>query len=161
MHDKMRLYIGTKVLLAVAMTRGDYNDMRGWTLPPDESSLDGGYLVQYSDGYKSWSPRKQFEEAYQTFDAMNFGHALQVLKDGKRVSRAGWNGKGMWLCLSPGGMVPANKFWAPNNKAFAQNQPDGLAEVLPYITMKTADNKIVPWLASQTDVLAEDWGVVE
>jgi hypothetical protein len=91
----------------------------------------------------------------------SFSHALDLLKNGARVARTGWNGKGMWLTLSPGGVIPFEQFWAPNNKAFAQGQPNGRAEVLPYITMKTADNKIVPWLASQTDLLAEDWVVAE
>lgn len=88
---------------------------------------------------------------------LSFSVALHLLKLNKRVARVGWNGKGMWLCLSPGGMVPFEKFWAPHNREFASLQPNKEAEVLPYITMKTADNKIVPWLASQTDVLAEDW----
>lgn len=91
----------------------------------------------------------------------SFSTALNALKDGARVAREGWNGRGMWLCLSPGGMVPAVNFWAPHNKAFAKVQPDQQAEVLPYITMKTADNKIVPWLASQTDILSNDWVVFD
>lgn len=156
----MRLFIGTKVLLAEPMNRGEYNQHRGWMPPAGEDQMVDGYHVKYSDGYESWTPKPQFDEAYQTLDAMNFGHALQCLRDGKRVSRQGWNGKGMWLTLSPGGMIPAEKFWAQHNAEFATGQ-GGLAEVLPYITMKTADNKIVPWLASQTDLLANDWGVLE
>ncbi len=71
---------------------------------------------------------------------MNFGDAISALKQGKRVSRAGWNGKGMWLELQV---------------------PDAHSKMtLPYIFMKTADNHQVPWLASQTDMLGEDWGVV-
>lgn len=87
----------------------------------------------------------------------SFSVALDLLKNGARVARQGWNGKNMWLCLSPGGVIPHDKFWAPHNAEFARNQPNQTAEVCPYITMKTADNKIVPWLASQTDLLAEDW----
>lgn len=68
---------------------------------------------------------------------MNFGEAIALLKAGARVARDGWNGKGMWLELQ---------------------RPDENSKMsLPYIYMKTADNKLVPWLASQTDVLAEDW----
>jgi hypothetical protein len=71
---------------------------------------------------------------------MNFGDAISALKEGKRVSRAGWNGKGMWLELQV---------------------PDAHSKMtLPYIYMKTADNNQVPWLASQTDMLGEDWGIV-
>lgn len=91
---------------------------------------------------------------------VGFDFAIVALKDGSRVRRVGWNGKDMWLTLSPGGHVSAENFWAPNNRAFAAAQRERTAEVLPYITMKTADNKIVPWLASQTDLLAEDWEVM-
>lgn len=87
----------------------------------------------------------------------SFSVALDLLKNGARVARQGWNGHGVWLTLSPGGIIPYDKFWAHHNKEFARNSPGQRAEVAPYITMKTADNKIVPWLASQTDLLAEDW----
>jgi len=79
----------------------------------------------------------------------DFGWALGALKNGKKVSRTGWNGKGMWLEL-----VPAD-CWT---KLFG-NTTD--YENCPFISMKTADDKIVPWLASQTDLLAEDWGIAE
>ncbi|MED1954870.1 DUF2829 domain-containing protein [Brevibacillus centrosporus] len=81
---------------------------------------------------------------------MNFGQALELLKQGKRVARLGWNGKGMWLSY-----VPA---WSYNPSG---SVPSLGLEKLPWIGMKTADNKFVPWMASQTDVLAEDWALVE
>ena len=95
-------------------------------------------------------------------ERFSFSDALAYLKEiqGSCVAREGWNGKGMWLTLSPGGAVPAEKLWAPANRKFAEDN-GGVATVLPYITMKTADNKIVPWLASQTDILAEDWVIIE
>jgi hypothetical protein len=90
-----------------------------------------------------------------------FGQAIIRAKQGAKVAREGWNGKGMWIAYSPGHLrLPAASFWAPPNQAFATAQ-GGTAEVLPCFTMKTADNKILMgWLASQTDMLAEDWGVV-
>jgi hypothetical protein len=70
----------------------------------------------------------------------NFGQAIEALKQGHRVSRSGWNGKGMWLEL---------------------HVPDEHSKMsLPYIYMKTADDKLVPWLASQTDMLSDDWEVL-
>jgi hypothetical protein len=92
----------------------------------------------------------------------DFGDAIRALKDGKRVARAGWNGKGMWLCLSPGReSFSAVDFWAPANRDYALKQ-GGAAKVLPSITMKTATGEILMgWLASQTDMLADDWHVVE
>lgn len=94
---------------------------------------------------------------------MDFGDAIRALKAGKKVARSGWNGKGMWLSYSPGAKaLPAEKFWSPHNRAFAEGQPGQIADVLPCITMKTATGEILMgWLASQTDMLAEDWMQVE
>jgi hypothetical protein len=76
-----------------------------------------------------------------TYTILNFGQAIEALKKGQKVARKGWNGKGMWLMLQV---------------------PDTHSKMsLPYIYMKTADDHLVPWLASQTDVLAEDWEVVK
>ena len=91
-----------------------------------------------------------------------FGAAIEALKQAKRVAREGWNGKGMWLALSVGNpSLPAANFWNPHNRAFAESN-GGKAEVLSVITMKTADDKILMgWLASQTDMLAEDWTILD
>ncbi len=86
---------------------------------------------------------------------LNFGQALDALKAGKKVSRAGWNGKGMFLFLVPGSTFQVNR--APLLGIY----PEGTTiDYCPHIDMRTADGKIVPWLASQTDVLGDDWGVV-
>ena len=124
-------YIGTKEVLA-------------WEQDKDDRP---GYAVKYPDGYISWSPKAAFEEAYRVSEGdeqrLTFGDAIHFLKDGKRVARAGWNGKGLWLELQV---------------------PDAHSKMtLPYIFMSYPDNAQntpgarVPWLASQTDVLAEDW----
>jgi len=84
---------------------------------------------------------------------MNFSEALDHLKRGVRVARAGWNGKGMWIMH-----IPANK-WSTSVGPNSSGVPN--AHRLPWIAMKTADDGLVPWLASQTDLLAEDWEVVE
>ena len=97
----MQKYIGTKQIEARPMTRGDYNNYRGWQIPAEENPADEGYLVRYSDGYESWSPEKQFNEAYRPCDNMTFGIALEMLKKGFRVARKGWNGKGMFHTSSP------------------------------------------------------------
>lgn len=167
-----RLFYGTKAIYAVPMDRQAYNEYRGWELPADEDGSDKGFLVEYLDGgqsnhpdhagYVSWSPKDVFERAYQPSGSLSFGHALEALKGGYRVARKGWNGKDMWLALSCAGSmdVKAENFWSPHNAAFAEDN-GGTAEVLPSITMKTADGKILMgWLASQTDMLAEDWMII-
>lgn len=85
---------------------------------------------------------------------MNFGQALEALKLGKRVARNGWHGKKMWLLLI--------KEWEYDCEAVGMTpDPQVYFENIAFIGMKTADDKFVPWLASQTDILAEDWGIVE
>lgn len=158
----MRSYIGTKPINATPMTRLAYNVLRGWALPLDERGEDEGFLVEYVDGgpanvpgyagYVSWSPRDVFERSYRPTDGMTFGAAVELLKRGGKVARQGWNGKGMFLFLVPGSTFTVNR--APLLGIY----PEGTqVDYCPHIDMKTADGKIVPWLASQTDVLAEDW----
>jgi hypothetical protein len=93
---------------------------------------------------------------------MNFGKALEAMKSGERVSRAGWNGKNMWIAYSPGSRsLPAKSFWSGPNKRFAEDEGGGFAPVLPCITMKTVGGEILMgWIPSQTDMLSEDWGIV-
>ena len=89
---------------------------------------------------------------------MNFGKALENLKQGMKVQRQGWNGKGMYLTYQKG--YPEG-IAINANTASATGLPVGtICRFLPYIMMKTVDNAFVPWLASQTDVLAEDWMVL-
>lgn len=125
----MKRYIGTKIIHAER-----------------EDREAEGYKVVYADGYTSWSPRDVFEEAYRQCESMTFGLALECLKKGMHVCRAGWNGKGMWLELQT--PDEHSKMTLPyvflNYPADAQNTPGAR----------------VPWLASQTDMLAEDWRVV-
>lgn len=92
---------------------------------------------------------------------MDFGEALRAIRKGARVAREGWNGKGMWITYSPGSKeVPASRFWSDANREYAEAR-HGAADVLPCITMKTATGEILMgWLASQTDMLADDWEVV-
>lgn len=91
-----------------------------------------------------------------------FGPAIEAVKRGARIARRGWNGHGMWVALSCAACreVSAENFWSPANADFARER-GGSATVRPYLTMKTADDQIVPWVASQSDILADDWEIVE
>lgn len=116
--------------------------------------------IPMRDDHREESPARVEGGTHQLLD---FGAALRALKHGERVARLGWNGKDMWLALSCDGSreVLAANFWAPANRKWAEQQPNGTAMVLPSITMKTATGEILMgWLASQTDMLAEDWVVV-
>ena len=92
---------------------------------------------------------------------ITFGDALQALKNGKKVARSGWNGKGMWLQYVKGRNVQIHGMgFGPVNE-HDHDWRERVPQLLSWIGMKTADNGFVPWLASQTDVLAEDWSIVE
>ena len=98
-------YIGTKLINALPMTRQRYNDFRGWQVPADKSPDDEGYMVEYLDGgkpntemyagYVSWSPKEQFDKAYRQTTGLPFGLAVEAMKRGKKVARAGWDGSGI------------------------------------------------------------------
>ena len=93
----------------------------------------------------------------------NFGYAIQALKNGHRVSRAGWNGKGMFLFLLPAGDgIPTKVIHDPALRAVIESEVGGdTCDALGSVRMFTADKKILTgWLASQTDMLAEDWEIL-
>lgn len=150
----MQQYIGTKIIQAKPMTRGEYNLFRGWTIPADENPADEGYLVQYDDGYISWSPKPVFEEAYKTSGQLDFGAALKLLKLGFKVARKGWNGSGMFVYLVPANAYPSSTDAA---KSFFG---DSLVPYRAYLALKTAQNDISTWVPSVSDALAEDWVIV-
>lgn len=80
---------------------------------------------------------------------MKFEQAMRLMREGKKVQREGWNGKGMFLFLIDGNSWE----FVTDNAGPEINDLD----TLPFVCMKTADDKLVPWVASQTDVLAYDW----
>lgn len=168
----MKQFIGTKVINAKPMTRQEYHDFRGLELPADEDGSDEGYLVEYVDGgkantpqyagYVSWSPKGVFERAYRSVsDGMTFGDAIYFLKTGKKVARQVWNGKGMYLAIQSGSIISKEHARGGVAKCIADEGSDNI-KILPHIDMKSADGScVVGWLASQTDMLAEDWVLIE
>lgn len=163
-----RWYIATKLVDARPMTLGEFHETHPEQKFPGNPK-DEGYLVLYPQigmetPYHGWCPKAQFEAQNQDpRQGMSFGHALVMLQNGKRVARAGWNGKGMWLCapLCNGTkQIPATGIWGKPNAEYAE-QNGGTVTVMPYVTMKAADGSIVMgWLASQTDLFANDWVLV-
>lgn len=162
----MKTYIGTKIIQAMPMTRLAYNEMRDWTLPADENGDDAGYLVEYLDGgrsnhpnhvgYISWSPADVFDRAYRPSAGLTFGMAIEALKLGQRVARAGWNGAGQFVYL-----VPAASYPAQTGAAKAHFGAGALVPCRAYLALKTAQGDIATWAPSCSDALAEDWQIVE
>ena len=103
---------------------------------------------------------EQCDESMPTHN-QTFGFAIGMLKAGKKVARAGWNGKGMYLWLLPASAVKVDWCKEPHLKSLAEAN-GGEIECLGSIRMFTADKKVLTgWLASQTDILAEDWTLVD
>lgn len=152
----MKKYTGTKIINAVLMTRLEYNNFRRWELPSDENGADEGYLVEYTDcgqvntTQHDWSPKDVFEKAYRETDGLSFGLAIEAMRKGLKVARKGWNGRGIFISLQ----VPDknSKMTSP----YIYIDTTGLYNANPH-----APKGLVPWLASQTDMLADDWVIVE
>ena len=133
-----------------------------WRLP-DDFAPDGGMEFKVGEYFKAcniWPTGTNLLNAQQaramlehvlgrSTNSLTFGIAIDAMKLGHRVARAGWNGKGMWLALVKKEVADKVAF------EFAA------LDAAPWIGMKTADEKFVPWLASQTDMLAEDWVVLQ
>jgi hypothetical protein len=155
-----------KSIMATPITRGDYNKYRGWQLPENERYEDEGYLVEYEpregeksnveghEGYVSWSPKQVFDDAYHDINnALPFGLALELAKQGRTISRKGWNGKG--LTVSVKRPLEGSDMTLP-------------CMYLHYPAIPASDNAPsshinarVPWLVSQTDILSSDWFIVK
>ena len=263
----MEQYIGTKLVQAEHMSRGDYNLYRGWTIPADENPEDEGYLLCYPDGYESWSPKEVFEKAYlpmhvnpnlktdkpsisqmmvddfiaeayvdtlgekttvvravlkngfeivessscvskENYDVglgtkicmekikdkvwmllgfllqtavngvqrepaavcgescdcgncdcdaeqktgLDFGRAIRAVKAGKKIARAGWNGKEQYVELA----ADIDYTDIKGSRVYANHEDVG-SKALAFVGTRGVQ---MGWLASQSDMLAEDWMIV-
>ena len=140
----MKNYIGTKLIKAE---------------PLDKDGLQG-YKVVYSqpDGseYTLWSPKDVFEKAYRVTSGMTFGLAIEALKNGYKVARSGWNCKGMWLILQTSSEVTLREGTCYHKAGLKHVKVD------PHIDMFTAAGTMQPgWLASQADILSDDWQIIK
>ena len=158
----MNQYIRTEVVKAEPMT---YEEAYKNGLIPENAYIEEyndtpGYHVILIDGYRNWKPKNVFDEEFGVVEGMTFGWAIKALKAGKKVARKGWNGKGMFLWLKPAATVKAEWCKDPMLKGLAEAN-GGEIEALGTICMFTAQKQILSgWLASQTDMLSEDWEIV-
>ena len=150
----MKQYIGTKIIQAEPAYRVDGNVFVKANIVPSGVHIEDGYKVIYPDGYESWSPKNVFEAAYRETPGMNFGLAIEAAKIGKKIARAGWNGKNQYVELghdfsyiAPGG-IPVRP---------VQHLDIG-SQALVFVGTR---GRQVGWLASQADMLADDWMIVE
>lgn len=160
----MKKYIGTKIIHAEPAFRVSNEDFKNvihpknYAIPEDRTgqTWEDGYKIVYPDGYVSWSPKEAFEEAYRETSGMNFGLAIEATKKGKRIAREGWNGKGMYVFLADN-----VEFCTMADISEMEGKEDGV-EVSAMLVLRTAQATFQPgWLATQSDILADDWYVVE
>lgn len=198
----MKMYVGVKEVTAKPMTKGEAQVYLMRNIASAHSNDTAGYLVRYADGYESWSPADVFEEAYREIHGLTFGMAIELLKQGFKMRRRGWNGKGIFIALNRTcddleqvAEAVHNAWWIESMRQGRENHPDmipykDLSESVkeydrktveaviacmeymthPYIYIDTtwlqtdnpdAPKDRVPWLASQTDMLAEDWEIAD
>ena len=153
----MNQYIGTKVVKARSAWKHTGRDGKIHIIPDEPSLLDGeskelGYQVIYPDGYESWSPKEVFETAYRRTECMNFGLALEAAKIGLKISRKGWNGKNQYVELGHTFLY----------STFAQDGVEAYHEDIgsAALVFVGTRGRQVGWLASQSDMLADDWQIV-
>lgn len=155
------VYKTNKIVEVEEMSRLEYVLSRGWTLPEDENHLkdERVFKVYYKDGYISMCPKDKFlEDAKPLNEEFTFGEAVELLKKGYKVSRKGWNGKGMFVVYQKGypNGISANKNTA---EAWRINEGD-LFKVNPYLQIKNVNGSHSMWVPSINDCLSEDWEVV-
>ena len=140
-------------------------DLKGILVSPEETPGLGGMIaVSSTNPLDKWYiPKEFFNENYEKVktSGMTFGEALHELKAGRRVARKGWNGKNMFLYLVKGTTVPVNLLRGNCARAIAEkcnSLPSAEQDIGGHIDMIAVDGSVVVgWLASQTDMLAEDW----
>lgn len=152
-------YIGTKTVQAAPALRIESEGNvrvelladKPVTMPTD--TVDMGYKVIYPDGYESFCPLDAFEEAYRPTDGMNFGLAIEAAKRGKRIARKGWNGKGQYVEIGTD-----FAYRTTDDQGVLVAHEDIGTQALVFVGTR---GRQVGWLASQADMLADDWYIVE
>lgn len=164
----METYIGTIKVKAQAMTRKEYCDYRQWELPLNENGEDPGYLVEYVDVYShsAWLPEEVFNVTYKPTTELTFGHAIVFAEQGCKIARKEWEGTGMFVACMPELTLPSYNTQEPgpkvNDRTAKYIGKDTPLRSQPYFAMFTAKGTWQPgWVASQADMLAKDWCLVD
>ena len=145
------------------MTRGDYNKMRGWQIPENENPADEGYVITYRKGqpneYISWCPKKEADEvSISCENGLPFGVAIMECRyRGAKIQRKNWNGIGQFVRYES-----VLGFDDGDNHEGKGPNITSSCFVFHFVNRKTGETGIqVGWLASQADMAANDWVIVE
>lgn len=160
----MKQYTGTKTVKAMPMTMTEAQKVLGRELT--QSAVDeDGYLVEYEDGYKSWTPKSVFDEVYHEADSINFGGAIELLKAGLAVRRKGWNGKGLFIVKQvpshiEGDVIPKMQSLPQSAKDILMNRENPHIDYINQMLIINQDGRADSWVSSSSDVFAEDWELI-
>lgn len=161
----MKKFIGTKVIMAEPMTMTEAQKVLGREIKPATVEEDG-YLVEYQDGYKSWSPKSVFENAYyEAGDDLDFGNVIDLLKSGYAVRRKGWNGKGLFIVKQvpshiEGDIIPKMQSLPQIAKNILMSRENPHIDYTNQMLIINPDGRADSWVPSSSDVFAEDWEIV-
>lgn len=156
----MEKYIGTKIIEAEPayrcsgrggnfwVSKSDVKDIQDWV------TIEEGYEVRYPDGYTSWSPKDVFEEAYRRTDGLTFGLAIEAAKKGHKIARRGWNGKNQYVELA------TDISYTDTRGAVINAKHDAIGSLTFAFAFVATSGVQLGWLASQADMLADDWQIV-
>lgn len=175
----MKRYIKTEIVKAKPMTYKEYIEvypkLERERIFDDDTEGYGIFKIMDNSVISSqsvlfdWLTVDEFKAEYKETEGMTFGHAIEAMKAGFRVARKGWNGKGMYCIYFPGSKVKI-KEGTPYYNAITNNgaevlSEEAMIETLPHLDMWTVNSKgerafLSGWLASQTDMLSNDWEIV-
>lgn len=160
----MKKYIGLKVVKAEPMTMTEAQKVLGREIKPATVEEDG-YLVEYKDGYKSWSPASVFNEAYHSFGKMPFGEVVEALKAGAAVRRSGWNGKGLFVVKQvpshiTGEIIPKMQSLPQIAKDILMKRENPHIDYTNQMLIINPDGRADSWVPSSSDIFANDWEIV-
>ena len=154
-------YVRCHIVKATPMTRGESYALRGKATPANENVGDEGYHVVYPDGYESWCPKAQFEAAGRPVDGLTFGLAIDACRyKGAKIQRVNWNGEGQFVRFEE--VLASEDGKLHDNPQDAPGMATSGCFVFHFVNRKTGETGIqVGWLASQADMAANDWRVIE
>ena len=146
----MRKYIATMLVDATPMTKGEFIRYRGGNPLIYKDTEQEGYCIKFPNGYETWEDKKWFKTiARSVDDGMNFGMALELLKQGCKLKRKGWNGQNQYIELA------TNISYTSSSKEVVNSEHNAMGNrAIAFVG--TAGTQ-VGWCASQADMLAEDW----
>ena len=161
----MKKYIGTKVVDATPAWRVEGKVYLKDEAVPRSMNREDGYKVVYEGGYESWSPKDVFEKAYHEVGVMSFGGAINCLKAGLAVRRAGWNGKEMFVvkqipCTIGTNIIPGMQSLPQSAKDIIMKREDPHIDYTNQLLLIQKSGRADSWTASSSDIFADDWEVV-